>query len=530
MEGSIHIVKKYFLNNLVLITVLIIGVAVRIYKFGQIPSGLNQDEASTAYDAFSILHYGIDRHGFHNPVIFEAWGSGVNALYSYLSMPFIYFFGLSTFSAGLVNLTFGVLSLAMFYLLIKKISNNEVALLSAFLLAISPWHIMLSRWGLDSNIFPAFFLLGVYFFVSSFDNKKYFLLSFTFFALSLYAYNTAYFVVPIFILFSVLFSFCHKKIKISDIAVPLLVFVILSLPIYLYVAINIFKLDSIITPLFSIPRFSGVSRFQTSFLDKIHKPGFFFENLKVLWNILKTQDDGLVWNSAGGFGYMYKISGFFALIGLITNLAIIAKNRMRSFNKVFFILLWLAVSVALGVVMEANINRINIIFLPMIFLTASGIYYLADFINSRFLSGKSLKSLLLIIVIIYMMNFGFFVKFYFTDYQKIIGPVFYESFGEAINYAEKIRGTAPVCVTPPINMPYISVLFYTKAPVDIFLRTVKYANPGAEFQWVASFSDYNFKREECSSEKKYVYIISNSETSSFRGKNIKMFKYYSVVY
>ena len=36
--------------------------------FGSIPPGIFVDEASSGYDAYALLHYGIDRNGFHNPV------------------------------------------------------------------------------------------------------------------------------------------------------------------------------------------------------------------------------------------------------------------------------------------------------------------------------------------------------------------------------------------------------------------------------------------------------------------------------
>jgi hypothetical protein len=54
------------------------GIAVRLFEFGSIPPGLNQDEASTGYDAFALPHDGIDRNGFHNPVPSDQQGFGSN--------------------------------------------------------------------------------------------------------------------------------------------------------------------------------------------------------------------------------------------------------------------------------------------------------------------------------------------------------------------------------------------------------------------------------------------------------------------
>ena len=73
-----------------LILLFAVGALVRLWYAGGIPPGLNQDEASVGYDAYAILHYGIDRNGASLPVHLIAWGSGQNALYAYFSMPFIY--------------------------------------------------------------------------------------------------------------------------------------------------------------------------------------------------------------------------------------------------------------------------------------------------------------------------------------------------------------------------------------------------------------------------------------------------------
>ena len=39
---------------------VMLGVFVRVYRFGVAPPGLNQDEAFAAYDAWALLHYGTD--------------------------------------------------------------------------------------------------------------------------------------------------------------------------------------------------------------------------------------------------------------------------------------------------------------------------------------------------------------------------------------------------------------------------------------------------------------------------------------
>lgn len=178
--------------------ILLVGALVRVWMFNVIPAGLNQDEASIGYDAYSLLKYGIDRNGSTLPVHLISWGSGQNVLYAYLSMPFIWLFGLSSFSVRLVNLIFGLASLPVFFLLVKRMSSFKIAAIALFLLAINPWHIMMSRWGLESNLLPSLLLITVFVLVCSFERPKLIILTGFLAALCLYAYGTAYLFIPVF--------------------------------------------------------------------------------------------------------------------------------------------------------------------------------------------------------------------------------------------------------------------------------------------------------------------------------------------
>jgi len=204
--------KEWLRENIALFIIITIGSIVRLVLIGSVPPGLNQDEASIGYDAYAILHYGIDRNGIHNPIHLIAWGSGQNALYAYFSMPFIYLLGLTPLTTRAVSIIFGIIGLLAFYYLVKRLSNNKhLGLISMFLLAISPWHIMMSRWGLESNLFPSLVLLSVLLLIVSYQRYKYFPVACGLFALSLYAYGTAYFFIPVFLLLVLIYSFLCKK-------------------------------------------------------------------------------------------------------------------------------------------------------------------------------------------------------------------------------------------------------------------------------------------------------------------------------
>ncbi|MFC6653475.1 hypothetical protein [Paenibacillus rhizoplanae] len=119
VSGVFNRVYKSFRSQPWPVLLFLLGAIVRILYITSIPPGLNQDEASIGYDAYAILHYGMDRNGVHLPIHLIAWGSGQNALYAYLSMPFILLFGLTPLSVRALSLIMGLLGMLFFYLIMK---------------------------------------------------------------------------------------------------------------------------------------------------------------------------------------------------------------------------------------------------------------------------------------------------------------------------------------------------------------------------------------------------------------------------
>ena len=62
-------IKDFIIKNqLTLITYFsfVIGFITSLLLVANFPNGLNVDEASSGYEAFSILNYGIDRNGYRD--------------------------------------------------------------------------------------------------------------------------------------------------------------------------------------------------------------------------------------------------------------------------------------------------------------------------------------------------------------------------------------------------------------------------------------------------------------------------------
>ncbi|MDP6584490.1 MAG: glycosyltransferase family 39 protein, partial [Anaerolineales bacterium] len=394
----------------------------------------------TGYDAWSVLHYGIDRNGFLFPMMFKSWGSGMYALSGYLAWPFMLVGGLNAITIRLPHLVLGIVSLVALYKLTLQCVNRRTALIAMFLLAINPWHIMISRWGLDSNIFPSFFLFSTAVFVLSLKKHKYMPYSAALFALCLYTYGTAYVVVPVFLLLAGIALWKHWHIPKKIIGISAAVFTAISMPVVLFVLINQFNWSSIELPFFSIPAMT-TARFQTVstvFGGDLHD---ILKNLRVLWELLITQNDDLPWNQIVPYGTMYPFGFFLSFYGVIA--ATFTAWKKRGAHPIVFLLIWLFAAVVLSTMQPVNINRINIIYIPLVFFMAYGIQNIT----------QRNKLALTSIITVCVLYFGSFTHTYFTQYPAVIGEKFYEGLGKSISIASQ-RTSDAVCVTDKANMPY----------------------------------------------------------------------------
>ena len=160
VKESVNFLTQTIQTNWLFLLILAVGIFARILDFSNTPPGLNPDEASIGVEAYYLLKFGMDRNGISFPIHLISWGSGQNAFYAYLLIPLIALRGLSIGTIRLPMMLSGILSLPLVYFAGKQLYDTKYALIVMFLMAISPWHIINSRWAVESNIFPFIFLVG----------------------------------------------------------------------------------------------------------------------------------------------------------------------------------------------------------------------------------------------------------------------------------------------------------------------------------------------------------------------------------
>lgn len=479
-------------NRVAVVFMLLVGIFVRLIYLGGVPGGMNQDEAFAAYEAYSMLHYGHDSFGYQNPVYFVSWGSGMNVLNSYLMMPFIAIFGLHDWVVRIPQAMVACLSLVAFYKLLKLMFSKQIAKIGLFLLVISPWHIMLARWGLESNLAPGFLLFGFYFFVKGIHNNKYFILSAITYGLSLYCYATVWEMLPFVLLAQVLYLAWKKELRINGYTIGFVVIMaIMALPLLLFLLINVGVMEEIRTPLLSIPKLVVMRSGEIS-LSHIK------ENFYNLYQILLTQNDGLNWNATEEFGLYYRFSIPFALLGLGHLIMGIKEKKKISYEV--FVLMQLAGAVLAGCLIYVNINRINFIHLWVIVLIALGIYnvcqHFGDIVNYA-------------VKVAYGISFLAFVSFYFTTYAENIADTFQDGLGEVIEYA--MDNSEDIYVNSGVS--YSKVLYYSQYPVDEYMETVEYVNYPSAYLSVSSFGKFHFYTDYVDTQKSGAYILHVNDIS-----------------
>lgn len=235
--------EKLFNNKSIFIfltALTFLGFLVRTVGLSDYPNGFTRDEAYLGYNAYSILKTGHDINGNFLPLFIESF-LYTPAGYSYFSIPFISIFGLNIFSVRILSALFGSFTIPLIYLFVKKlfqisskeyksVSINFIAFLTSFLLAITPWHINLSRTASVSTVVTFFIILGCVYLFQWIQVKKkiFYIFSIVSLLLSLFFYIAPYTFLP-FILLIVLTLF-YSKIR-KQVKFFMLLFALIIIPV-----------------------------------------------------------------------------------------------------------------------------------------------------------------------------------------------------------------------------------------------------------------------------------------------------------
>ena len=327
-----------------LLSILLIAGFLRIFRLDSVPPGIFRDEAEKGYTSWSLTRTGSypcftgDKNNALKfadfPLFVNVFGVYTSATYQYSAIPFMFFGGLNEWTTRLPAALAGLLTVLLCFYLVRTMTGDDLAaLLSAFLLAVSPWHVLFSRWALQGIFIPLFVTAGLWLFFLGIRKKPYFLLlSSLAFSLAFYTYAAARVFVPLLLVLLLIIYFrklwTNRKWTIGSVVL----FLAICVPVFFYYISGGRSIRYDRLSIFGEGRgiFQSMVFFIRNYLSHYH-PSFLF-----------LHGDSQLRHSLLGMGMMYLFELPLLVIGLI--LALRRKKRFHYLMLAWFLIFPVAAS------------------------------------------------------------------------------------------------------------------------------------------------------------------------------------------
>lgn len=488
--------------------IICIAAFLRLWHLDGVPITPNWDEVAIGYNSYSLLLTGMDEYAEKYPFVLRSFNDYKPALYLYVLIPFIKFLGLSVMTLRLPSALFGIASVVgTFYLTwellrlrgINGTNFKVISLISALLLAISPWHIQFSRAAFEANLALTFCIFGLLFFLLSLKRPTFLILSAIFYGFSIHAYHSTRLFVPLFVI-GLLFIFRNHFLKNPKrLIVPALVMFLFVLPFVFFLIQNkgyqIFG-RATQTSVFASNQPQG--------LESIYRIGSgYISHFSPNWLFLTGDNDR---HHAPSTGLLYLWELPFLIAGVIYLLK--HKSRFRT-----VLLLWILLSpLPAAFTTEVPHAIRTLIFLPAFqIIVVLGIMEVVKILKKlplRYVLATSTIYFVFSLFIIFQ-----YFHLYFFQMNHEFSRFWQFGYGDVVSFAlqnkEKYK---KVVVSHNLEQPYIFFLFYLK------YNPSKYIEEGGTKDGVAkAFDKYEFRSINWKSENhdgSTLYVLSPNDERS----------------
>lgn len=492
----------------ILIGIFLVASILRLWKLSDVPVSLFGDELDVGYQAYSILKTGRDYYGNFMPIHFHSLAEWRAPLYLYSSVPTVAVFGISPLGVRLPAAIFGILGVIAFYFFIKEVvsysgftdKNEVLALISATLLALSPWHIQYSRAGFEVTQLLLFILLGLIFFFKSISDKvsggRWLWLSVFLFTLTPWVYSTAKLFTPILMVF-LFVNFRKEILNISK--KHLLKSVIAGLIVGLPIAystifgggaqrfdyIGIFTDPTMESEVGTDRLTDAHARGETgtglnpTFVDRLTHNKFTFVGDNFLRNYLQPFSADFLFNngdpnprhSIHEMGELYKVE----IISLILGFVLFFSSKKFNTKSKLLIGFWILAGILPASLTRDGGNhatRLILILLPLMFLVAYGLRE-----GLELFSKKQKPFVIIGYLFLFTLCFFFYQHNYWIHNPTYSERWWHAGFGPAVGEVKKIdRDFDKVVISTNGEPPWIFFAAWYEYPPSLWQKNFPIGN------------------------------------------------------
>lgn len=471
--------KRFLQNWGIFICIILVASFFRLYQLDKIPVGLHGDEASVGYNAYSLLKTAHDQNGNFLPIAIDQFGDFRPAGYHYIDIPFVALLGLNITSTRLPAALFGIGCVIVFYFLLLELFNRKsIALVGSFLLAVSPWHIVISRATSEGVIAAFFVLLGTLFFFHSFKKTKYSFwhlgLGFLCYIVSFLFYHSARLFAPIFVVFLFPIAYYHFKLSKKLILIATGCFVILLVGLFFLLTVGKGSYRATDVSILNIP---GGSQELKQAMDEegnqnplitrfLHNKFYFYSRLFAIEYYQHFGGEFLFVNNGNPVRYkvwwtgnLYPIEAPFLLLGF----AFLLSAALKEKKILYFIpLAWLFLGpIPAGLTWEdiPNVQRASLMIYGLAMIGSFGFIEAVNLFKKNWLRGLFLTA----IILFFIQNISYFSNNYF--YHSPLQEPWYRSASEpevVFDVVNNLPKYDRVEMTTQNNNNFIFYLYYTQ--------------------------------------------------------------------
>ena len=426
--------KKFLIAFLILVASFL-----RFYRLASVPPSPSLDEVSIGWNAYSILETGRDEYGYRLPVLLRAYDDWRPAGYVYLAIPFIKIFGLAATAVRLPAVILSAVALIAVYFLVKELFANDrhgdqLSVISSLLLAISPWHVYLSRLGHEVNAGLTFSILVVLFLLKFFRQRRsiWLFLAAVFFALSFYTYQSQKIFGPLIIISLGLIFRKELLTEKKKVILAGLVGLVLLMPI----------VKASFSPQAMI-RFRATSIFGTS--DTILRA--YFSHFNPAWLFFNSGRED---HKVPGMGVLYLWELPLILIGVYQLIRVKLPRQSKLLILSWVLIAPLPAGIATGA--PHAMRTFNLLPMPQILAALGAVTLMTKLKISR-------KAIFVLGAFLFF-NLAYLYHNYFVNFPREQSDSFQYPLGQAINYALTQEGDYQKIVFSNQQHGYQSYMFF----------------------------------------------------------------------